>query len=364
MEEASRPPSVAADEERSPKRAKFAPSLTASADDKRVSLSIKDESNNKVMHFMPQASSPLQETFQNYLTSRKGPSARVADHAFCLEGTQQELKPHRTLEQLHILDGDVLVCTQKEAETVTLVFRDEYGVQVSVQVEKEHKFWQASAQFAKRLGLDTKSLQFFRAAEGGESSTKRLRTDKTLTQLSLSDGAQILCVDSNLKLDLVLKDEEDGTTLIAVKKSAKLSTVFDEYANNKGIPLHRLRFRLAAKDGRVIGPQHTVADLGLENLDVIYGIDLSRDYTIIVVHEATSHEQNLTVKKTQTMTAILEQYVKERRKEDASFDSTNLGLFVDGKPVEAWQTPFSLGLKANDKIQCKNTTTTHQASSK
>ncbi len=167
--------------------------------------------------------------------------------------------------------GDEEEDTPKGDAPITLKVRDQAGEVMFFKVKKSTEMRKIFDAYAQRLGVNSRNLKFTLDGE-------RLKDTDTPKMLELTDEDQI-----DVFLDQVggsgedVKPEDSAITLrvregtgeetaFKVKKSTKMSKIFETFASRKGLSVNMIRFMY---DGQRIKAEDTPKMLEMEDDDQI-----------------------------------------------------------------------------------------------
>lgn len=157
---------------------------------------------------------------------------------------------------------------------ITLKVRDQAGEVMFFKVKRNTEMRKIFEAYAQRLGVQSKNLKF--ALDG-----ERLKETDTPKMLELSDEDQIDVFleqvggadeetkpnsGEDLAITLHVKESTGEEIAFKVKKSTKMSKIFDAYASRKGVSVEVLRFML---DGKRIKADDTPKMLEMDDNDQI-----------------------------------------------------------------------------------------------
>jgi small ubiquitin-related modifier len=157
---------------------------------------------------------------------------------------------------------------------ITLKVRDQAGEVMFFKVKRNTEMRKIFEAYAQRLGVQSKNLKF--ALDG-----ERLKDTDTPKMLELSDEDQIDVfleqvggadeeakpnAGEDLAITLHVKESTGEEIAFKVKKSTKMSKIFDAYASRKGVSVNVLRFML---DGKRIKADDTPKMLEMDDNDQI-----------------------------------------------------------------------------------------------
>lgn len=157
---------------------------------------------------------------------------------------------------------------------ITLKVRDQAGEVMFFKVKRNTEMRKIFEAYAQRLGVQSKNLKF--ALDG-----ERLKETDTPKMLELSDEDQIDVfleqvggadeeakpnAGEDLAITLHVKESTGEEIAFKVKKSTKMSKIFDAYASRKGVSVNVLRFML---DGKRIKADDTPKMLEMDDNDQI-----------------------------------------------------------------------------------------------
>jgi hypothetical protein len=150
---------------------------------------------------------------------------------------------------------------------ITLRFRDQTGEETFFKIKRSSRLSKVFDTYASSKGVELQSLEFY--LEDGEI----IRRYDTPFSFELNDNDQIdvilnqsVAVSNKIPITLRLRDQTREETFFKIKRSSRLSKVFDTYARMKGVESDSLRFLFG---GRRIYSHQTPLDLDLEDQDQI-----------------------------------------------------------------------------------------------
>lgn len=176
---------------------------------------------------------------------------------------------------------------------------------------------------------------------------------------------------ANEPITIRVKDQTGEETMFKIKKSTKMSKVFNAYAQRKGVEPASLRFLL---DGERVGPDETPKMLELEDEDQIdcvlaqvggmsegdgaaagggggeapkpEGGGGSEPITIRV-KDQNGEETMFKIKKTTRMKKVFATYAARK-----GVEANAMRFMLDGENIDPEQTPAGLDLDDDDQIDC------------
>mmetsp|Transcript_16727 Transcript_16727/g.25445 ORF Transcript_16727/g.25445 Transcript_16727/m.25445 type:complete len:215 (+) Transcript_16727:169-813(+) len=176
---------------------------------------------------------------------------------------------------------------------------------------------------------------------------------------------------SNEPITIRVKDQTGEETMFKIKKSTRMSKVFNAYAARKGVESASLRFLL---DGERIGPDETPKMLELEDEDQIDcvlaqvgGMDEGgsnndgggdaaapappkpegSEPITIRVKDQNGEETMFKIKKTTRMKKVFATYAARK-----GVEANAMRFMLDGENIDPEQTPAGLDLDDDDQIDC------------
>ncbi|KAL7529152.1 hypothetical protein ACHAXR_004106 [Thalassiosira sp. AJA248-18] len=167
--------------------------------------------------------------------------------------------------------------------------------------------------------------------------------------------------EPNEPITIRVKDQTGEETMFKIKKSTKMSKVFNAYAQRKGVESASLRFLL---DGERIGPDETPKMLELEDEDQIDcvlaqvgGSDDANDAEAkpeggnepitIRVKDQNGEETMFKIKKTTRMKKVFATYAARK-----GVEANAMRFMLDGENIDPESTPAALDLDDDDQIDC------------
>jgi len=157
---------------------------------------------------------------------------------------------------------------------ITLKVRDQAGEVMFFKVKRNTEMRKIFDAYAQRLGVQAKNLRFTldgeRLKEGDTPKMLELQDedqiDVFLDQVGGSDEDVKPTMGEDAAITLHVKESTGEEIAFKVKKSTKMSKIFDAYASRKGVRSDVLRFML---DGKRIKAEDTPKMLELEDNDQI-----------------------------------------------------------------------------------------------
>lgn len=159
------------------------------------------------------------------------------------------------------------------AAPITIKVRDQAGDVMFFKVKKSTEMKKIFDAYAQRLGVAPKNLKFMLDGE-------RIKETDTPKMLELQDEDQIDVLleqvgggDADVKpsgddaiITVRVKDAQGNEVAFKVKKSTKMSKIYDAYASRKGVQTDSVRFTF---DGQRVNKEDTPKMLELQDDDVI-----------------------------------------------------------------------------------------------
>jgi small ubiquitin-related modifier len=165
-------------------------------------------------------------------------------------------------------DGDA----PKADAPITLKVRDQAGEVMFFKVKKSTEMRKIFDAYAQRLGVNARNLKFTLDGERlKETDTPKMleltdedQIDVFLDQVGGSDPEQKPADD--VAITLRVKEGSGEETAFKVKKSTKMSKIFDTFASRKGLSVNMIRFMY---DGKRVKAEDTPKMLEMEDDDQI-----------------------------------------------------------------------------------------------
>ena len=206
-----------------------------------------------------------------------------------------------------------------------------------------------AAIFRQVLETDPQWLEQIR--RGVEKESLRVTADQaTLAQTSHPEGLGSTLTHPAITTDyseallefiitIRIKDQTGEETFFKVKRTTKMAKVFEAYASREGVRANALRF---LRDGVIVNPDRTSADLGLEDQDVID----SDDGTITIrIKDQTGKETFFKVKHTTKMAKVFAAYASRK-----GVHANALRFLLDGERLREEETPAMYNMEEQDQI--------------
>jgi small ubiquitin-related modifier len=155
---------------------------------------------------------------------------------------------------------------------ITLKVRDQAGEVMFFKVKKSTEMRKIFDAYAQRLGVNARNLKFTLDGERlKETDTPKMleltdedQIDVFLDQVGGSDPEQKSADD--VAITLRVKEGSGEETAFKVKKSTKMSKIFDTFASRKGLSVNMIRFMY---DGKRVKAEDTPKMLEMEDDDQI-----------------------------------------------------------------------------------------------
>ena len=133
----------------------------------------------------------------------------------------------------------------------------------------------------------------------------------------------------------------EETLLEEVSKTTRMGDIFVRYAATKEVNPDRLIFTL---NGESINKHHTVADLGLDDNDLIDCL-FDPERITIIVKDQNGEEVMYKIRRTTQMRTVFNAYAARKR-----VDVASLRFLLDGRRVSFDETPAILDLEDLDQV--------------
>ena len=173
----------------------------------------------------------------------------------------------------------------------------------------------------------------------------------TLSILGLGHGSTII-VEKKKGITISLQDSE-GQMSFLIKRTSRISKVFDSYAENQGIFVSECEFYF--DDQKIEDYEASLEELGIDDDGIIIvkvspmnNIIMLR-YIIIRIKDIDGEETLFKMKKTSRMMKMFEAYAVRM-----NTPVSNLEFILNGEKIEnSNATPMSLGLESDDVINVR-----------
>jgi small ubiquitin-related modifier len=160
-----------------------------------------------------------------------------------------------------------------KSETMSIILQDSNGENVTFKVRKDTPFSKVFEAYAKQKGVEKQTLRF-------QFDGEFIQPNHTPKMCEMEDGDMITVMthqtggageegeagSDETPITIQVKGNDGNEIAFRVKKTTKLSKIFDAYAAKVGISLDQLRFQL---DGQRINKEDTPKLLELQDNDVI-----------------------------------------------------------------------------------------------
>ena len=221
-----------------------------------ISIRVQDHFGNKIASFEIPRTAPMSKLFA-MCAERKG--EQVESLRFFMDANE-EIEPSSTPETIGLEDGKLVTCIG-DNDPVIITISDQLGEE-KFKIKKSTQMAKLFELYASGKGVQTDSLRFM--LEDG----KDIDPEQTPVTLNLDHGGTIRCGLSTQLIFLKVRNAVGEDSFFRIKRSTRMSKLFDMYAHLKGVQVQSLHFTLA--DGSHINPAHSPSSLKLEDEDRIY----------------------------------------------------------------------------------------------
>ncbi|KAL7563683.1 hypothetical protein ACA910_004086 [Epithemia clementina (nom. ined.)] len=247
--------------------------------------------------------------------------------------------PYETGLTLGLYDGDEINCFTNSGQTIAIRVQDHIGSGISLfEIPTSTEMSVLFDMYASRKGMEAEGLRFVMAGN------RDIEPWMTPEMLGLSIGDLILCCSDNAPVTIRIQDES-GEQLFRIKKSTKMSKLFDMYADGKGVLTESLRFMM--EDGRDIEPSQTPLTLKLEEGGTIRCTN-SGELIFLQVRDPVGADSFFRIRRSTRMSKLFEMYAQMKGVKVHSLHFT----LENGTDIDPANSPHSLRLKDEDRIYC------------
>jgi len=154
---------------------------------------------------------------------------------------------------------------------ITLKVRDQAGDVMFFKVKKSTEMRKIFEAYAQRLGVTARNLKFSLDGERiKETDTPKMlelsdedQVDVFLEQVGGSQQEDVKPTGDDAVITIKVREQNGTEIAFKVKKSTKMSKIFEAFASRKGVELNAIRF--LTPEGERVTPEHTPKMLELED---------------------------------------------------------------------------------------------------